>query len=786
MTEATDIPDIDGNRAKIATDDVTINGEAVRVQRMKQGYGAEGAYADLTEKPATEAKQVEATGSAGDAPPALATNASGLLGWSRKIVDTLASVVAAMAAPVAPVNRTATGNLLAIDSAATINAGDLGGLGFYIPAFTSGSVVFEGTVNGTTWGNIGLAPLQGGDRIQTLTGPWAGGTFEGIGGGIQAARVRVTSALNASITVNALATDDPRVLRVWNTSPKNFLASIYGSDDGGTTPRLLRTDSNGIAATNAEGVNFTPSVSNNSTANLASGATFTGSVETCYSAQNISILAVADQPFTVTVRQFSDAGGTKLAQQNTYVSRNNRLSVAPIANGNYCRVLMTNTGTATTTALLLDTQFGPIQSQDQDGNLPISIGPKVQVSGANATVGASTTLDLLTGQVSAWFDAQGFNSASFSVITDGTHATGAVTFEATDDTVFSAASAPGLPVVNEATPLAAPTTTTGALGANVLNRYACGLTGRFVRARLSAVPTAGNIRVTASFSQLPYNRPMQAVRLTDGTNQGVTLDAAARKGFVQLTDGTNSATVKAASTAAAVADLGQVVTVSPNDYAPIQVTDVASAAITTTTTTATITPTGGTSYEVNIPVTAVTGTTPTMDVGVEESDDGGTNWFRVYDFPRITAIGMYRSPKLPFTGNRVRYVQTIGGTTPSFTRAVNRLQAYDTAPTIRQIIDRSIVLTTLNSTTPTLDTKQTRNVQLVVNVGAITTTAPALQLEGTDDNGATWYAIGSPLTAVASSTVQLTANNIQAGAVRARISTAGVGVTAGFVLLKGF
>ena len=219
--------------------------------------------------------------------------------------------------------------------------------------------------------------------------------------------------------------------------------------------------------------------------------------------------------------------------------------------------------------------------------------------------------------------------------------------------------------------------------------------------------------------------------------------------------------------------------------------DVASAALTTTTTTAAFIPTGGKSYEVVIPITAVSGTTPTLDIDIEESDDSGTNWFKVYSFPRATAVGILRSPRIPLTGNRVRYVQTVSGTTPSFTRAVNRLQTYDSVPAMRQLIDRSVSLTTLGSTTPSavntaLNVQPCRNVQLIVNVGAITTTAPALQLEGSDDNGATWYSIGTPLTAVASSTVQLTVNNVQTALLRARVSTAGVGVTAGYVLLKGF
>jgi hypothetical protein len=221
--------------------------------------------------------------------------------------------------------------------------------------------------------------------------------------------------------------------------------------------------------------------------------------------------------------------------------------------------------------------------------------------------------------------------------------------------------------------------------------------------------------------------------------------------------------------------------------APVLVADVASAALTTTTTTAALTPSAGASYEVNIPVTAVTGTTPTLDVGIEESDDTGTNWFRVYDFPRITATGSYRSPRMPITGNRVRYVQTVTGTTPSFTRAINRLQISESVPCIRQRFDRSLASAqALNAVTPSLNVENCRNVQLLITAGTITTTAPALQLEGSDDNGVTWYAIGAPLTAVASTTVRATTIDIHSQLIRARVSTAGVSATLTHVLIKGF
>ena len=214
------------------------------------------------------------------------------------------------------------------------------------------------------------------------------------------------------------------------------------------------------------------------------------------------------------------------------------------------------------------------------------------------------------------------------------------------------------------------------------------------------------------------------------------------------------------------------------------VADVASAALTASTTVAAITPGAGISYQVNIPVTAVSGTSPTLDVGVEESDDTGTNWFRVYDFPRITAAGMYRSPFLPLRGNRVRYVQTVGGTSPSFTRAINRLQSSEPVVPIRQRIERGLDLSSTGSATTALNTRDCVGpVQLVVNLGAATT-PPSFQLEGSEDNGATWYAIGAALAGLANNTVQITVPDVNAALLRARVSVAGVGATLGYVLVK--
>lgn len=214
--------------------------------------------------------------------------------------------------------------------------------------------------------------------------------------------------------------------------------------------------------------------------------------------------------------------------------------------------------------------------------------------------------------------------------------------------------------------------------------------------------------------------------------------------------------------------------------------DITSTAITATSTGSSISNDKGNGFQIVVPVTTVTGTLPTMDVRVQESFDGGTTWETLYDFQRITAVGVYQSPILRATGRHVRYVRTIGGTSPSFTTSLTRvLLPFIPAEPQKRLIDRSVVLTTLNSATPPLFSGAANNVQLVVNIGTATT-PPAIQLEGSEDAGLSWYAIGSPLTAVASGTVQLTVNNLSATHVRARVSTAGVTVVAGYVSVKAW
>lgn len=222
-------------------------------------------------------------------------------------------------------------------------------------------------------------------------------------------------------------------------------------------------------------------------------------------------------------------------------------------------------------------------------------------------------------------------------------------------------------------------------------------------------------------------------------------------------------------------------------FTPINtiVTDIASAALTSTATSSTVTPTASGSSEFNVIVTAVSGTGPTLDLVVQESDDTGTNWYDIYHFPRITATGQYRSPLIPMTGNRVRYVRTVGGTSPSFTNAVNRLVVNTPQPLQRQFFSR-IDLNTLNNVTSSFFTEGCSDLNIVVSMLGVTTTAPVLAYEtSVVTDGTAWVQVGADITATANSTTLLQLSNVQPRFSRIRVKTAGVGATVNFIMIKG-
>ncbi|CAN7319271.1 hypothetical protein LJR235_001646 [Pararhizobium sp. LjRoot235] len=217
-------------------------------------------------------------------------------------------------------------------------------------------------------------------------------------------------------------------------------------------------------------------------------------------------------------------------------------------------------------------------------------------------------------------------------------------------------------------------------------------------------------------------------------------------------------------------------------------TEIASAALTSSATTgATSAPEngGGGSASFIVPVTAVSGTNPTLDIGIEESDDSGTNWVRIWDLPRITATGVYRTPVLMLSGNRLRYVQTVGGTTPSFTRSVLRMAQQNVlAPIRRAFFDRALNVNTLNATTPTYSVEGCSKFYASITLSSIGTGAPSFQFQFSDDN-ANWYSAGAVVAGIVG-TVRVASNSGELPKfVRLVTQTAGVGAVLTHVCIKG-
>jgi hypothetical protein len=77
-----------------------------------------------------------------------------------------------------------------------------------------------------------------------------------------------------------------------------------------------------------------------------------------------------------------------------------------------------------------------------------------------------------------------------------------------------------------------------------------------------------------------------------------------------------------------------------------------------------------------VDVTAVTGTSPTLVVGLETSPDDGTTWYSLGNGASISSVTTQRQVYTNI-GLLVRVAATIGGTTPAFTGTIDIEQAKD-------------------------------------------------------------------------------------------------------------
>jgi hypothetical protein len=150
-----------------------------------------------------------------------------------------------------------------------------------------------------------------------------------------------------------------------------------------------------------------------------------------------------------------------------------------------------------------------------------------------------------------------------------------------------------------------------------------------------------------------------------------------------------------------------------------------------------------------IAITAVSGTTPTLDVVIQETMDG-INYYDIYHYERITATGNYFSPVMKLAGIGFRYVRTVTGTTPSFTMSAIRITRAGNAPTIRRVFDRTMNPNTLGSSSPSILTAGCDTLHMVISLGTGGSGAqPHFRIQGSEDN-TVWYDF---------STTDITVNN---------------------------
>ena len=93
------------------------------------------------------------------------------------------------------------------------------------------------------------------------------------------------------------------------------------------------------------------------------------------------------------------------------------------------------------------------------------------------------------------------------------------------------------------------------------------------------------------------------------------------------------------------------------------------------------------------------------------------------------------------------------------------------------------MLTTLSSTTPAFFVDGAEDLRLTIFVTSATT-APAVRMQQSDDEGVSWFNIGSAITAVAGTSVSTTVTKAWARHVRAIVTTAGATVVGGWVAIR--
>jgi len=150
-------------------------------------------------------------------------------------------------------------------------------------------------------------------------------------------------------------------------------------------------------------------------------------------------------------------------------------------------------------------------------------------------------------------------------------------------------------------------------------------------------------------------------------------------------------------------------------------------------------------------VTQVTGTNPTLNLVLQVSLDNGATWEDLWHFEQLTAPGESIMPPLPVFGVH-RLAWTLGGTNPAFTFQVSSTASAQAVPLVRRFFDYTPALLagTLGGGVA-FDVAGAKVLTGTITLGATTTPGSyAIQLSA---DGTNWFTVGTPVAAVANSTV---------------------------------
>jgi len=354
--------------------------------------------------------------------------------------------------------------------------------------------------------------------------------------------------------------------------------------------------------------------------------------------------------------------------------------------------------------------------------------------------------NIITGGATAT-DCLGFRSFSAQLTCSAT--AGTFIFEGSNDN----ASFVAIPVFNQAL-LTGVSIVAVITATNSQLIYTGSLPFRYLRIRISSSLTGGSVTAHVKLSPIAFVPTVQTVANNTAANLNTTVT------------GTVTAGVSAAT-------LGTVTS-----------TDITSAAVTTTVTSANIALTNAQTIALQVPVTLVSGTTPTMDIVIQETFDT-VNYFDVYHFPRITSAGQYSTPLLRMSGIGYRVVRTLSGTTPSFTMSLVRISRQCSSSLNKLFINRTIDPNALASSTPAFNTDGCSTLNLCVSMGAGGSGTPTFKLQGSEDQ-VLWFDLGSATVAVAPSAAGVvTYSEYLPRFVRAQVTATGSGTTLSQVCIKG-